>query len=116
MDHAQLIEAGIDCEKGIERCMGNVTLYARLLTRFLDDSNMAGAYDCMLVGDYDGVYAHLHELKGVSGNLGIENLFDEANAILRLLRDEQYEKLPMHFERLSSAYDQAIDAIRGALG
>lgn len=116
MDHALLMSVGIDCEKGIERCMGNVNLYVRLLSLFLDDANMARARDSLLAGDYEGVYARLHELKGISGNLGIDRLFELCGILLRILRDKRYEELPANFERLSEVYDTAVDAIREALG
>ena len=115
MDRALLINAGIDCEKGISRCMGNEALYARLISRMLDDTNMERARASLAAQDYEEAYARLHELKGVSGNLGMDRVFELCSTMLRMLRESNYAELPMHMEQLASANTAAVAAIRAAL-
>jgi len=115
MDHALLINAGIDCKVGIGRCMGNEALYSRLLSRMLDDTNVPRTRAFLAEQDYEGAYARLHELKGVSGNLGMDRVFEISSAMLRLMRENDYENLSQHIDDLEIAFNDAIVAIRAAL-
>jgi len=115
MDTLLLMNANIDCEKGIARCMGNEALYARLIGRMIDDTNMERACACLEQQDYEGVYARLHELKGVSGNLGMLRVFDLCGVMLRQLKDERYEELPAYMEQLAEAHGAAVSVIQKAL-
>lgn len=116
MDQALLTHAGIDCEKGIERCIGNVALYAQLLGGYPEEAAMTEARRALAEQSYEALYAHLHEIKGVSGNLGIDHVFELTSAMLRQLRSQQYEGLPLYFERLAAAHESAVAAIHAALG
>lgn len=64
----------IDVEEGIKRVMNNTALYAKLLTKFRNDDNLAQLEATLAAGDLDKAKNVAHTLKGVSANLSLKEL------------------------------------------
>ncbi|MFW5498830.1 MULTISPECIES: response regulator [unclassified Maridesulfovibrio] len=81
---------GINVDQGLHRVRGNAKLYERLLVDFA--TNVKAKQDKLLTmisqRDYVDARAMAHSMKGVSGNLGIDNLHDFLQQIEALSQQE----------------------------
>lgn len=111
MDIAKLRDAGIDYEDGLRRCAGNDTLYERLLGMFAQDTNYAESLEAFDQGDWDGLFSHMHEIKGMSSNLSMTNVYADAAEIVALLRAQDYDAIAPVIGKLKVSYAAAVDAI-----
>lgn len=96
---------GADVDTALNRFMGKEELYLKFIQKFLNDKNLESLQDCYKNDDYEGVFASAHSLKGVSGNLGLNPVYDVSAQICDLLRGKEAsevdtEKLKELKERL----------------
>lgn len=111
MDNDKLKNAGIDWEDGVRRCGGDSALYERLLGMFANDNNFNEAVEALKAADYEAFFSYTHEIKGMSGNLSISDVYADSSEVVALLRAKDYEAIGAAFEKLRSSYSQAIEAI-----
>ena len=64
----------MDTESGLKRIGGNVTLYKKLLTIFLNDIKLESLVTAIESGNFDEISTVAHTIKGVSANLSLINL------------------------------------------
>jgi CheY-like chemotaxis protein len=92
---------------GLNRCMGNLDLYRRLLKGFAKtQAGMQDQLDQALAGaQWEALQGHAHALKGLAGNIGAEALAAAAEALeteLRLpLIDGASEQIAQRVAQLS---------------
>ena len=108
---------GIDYNAGLERLMGNTELFEMVLAAFTraDIARRArAAYDA---NDRDALLNVVHEAKGSSGSMGLSALYEEACALVKLLRSRDYtdDELTERFLRFESLCVTAETAIKAAL-
>ncbi len=74
---------GINVELGLSKLNGNHELYHELLLKFRQRNlDVATLIRSLLAENkYDQAREHVHAVKGVAGNLGIETLFDRARGL-----------------------------------
>lgn len=68
---------GANYDDACARLMGEEML-ARFALKFLDDESMDKLEAAMAAGDAEGAFMAAHTLKGVSQNLGFDNLYEPA--------------------------------------
>ena len=110
-DIAKLQAAGIDYEDGLRRCAGNDSLYERLLGMFAQDTNYAESLEAFEQKDWDGLFSHMHEIKGMSSNLSMTEVYADAAEIVALLRAQDYDAIAPVIDRLKTSYAIAVEAI-----
>lgn len=119
----QLIDAGIDVNKGILRLMGRTDKYLSLLKKFLQDDSFAKLKDAFAREDCAAAYNAAHALKGISANLALELLNERVCLQMSILQSayndenprQKYTKLKLAerlIPRVETAYDAAVSAIR----
>ncbi|MDR2072662.1 MAG: Hpt domain-containing protein [Spirochaetaceae bacterium] len=64
----------IDQEDGKKRVMNNAKLYAKLLTKFKDETQIEPIFAALDAGNYEEAQGLAHTLKGVTANLSIMEL------------------------------------------
>lgn len=102
-----LRDAGVDTEGSVRRFAGNAALYEKFLLRFPEDPNFAAASAALESGDWEGLLQAVHTLKGVSGNLGLNRIFELCSQVVTLLRaEEQTEAGRIFREELAAAYGE----------
>lgn len=111
MDIAKLQDAGIDVEDGIRRCAGNADLYERLLGMFTQDSNYAESLVAFEKQDWDALFSHMHEIKGMSSNLSMTDVYADAAEICALLRANDYDAIAPVMDNIAVVYTKAMNAI-----
>jgi HPt (histidine-containing phosphotransfer) domain-containing protein len=108
--------AGIDVAAGLERTAKNKRLYRDLLTQFADKHESTGnaIKEALESGDHNQAERLAHSLKGVAGNLGINQIFALAGALESAIRESHVGAQSL-IEQLASALDRQIRIIRAAL-
>ncbi|MCI1665680.1 MAG: Hpt domain-containing protein [Atopobiaceae bacterium] len=114
MDGALLDRAGIDYADGVRRCDGDHSLYERLIAMFLDDDNMEQARVALGSDDWGRLFECAHEIKGMSGNLSMGELYRTSSEVVSLLKANDTKGARKAFAAMSTAYDDVIRAIGDA--
>lgn len=104
---------GVDWQSGLKRLMGNEQLYRKLLAKFADQYEGAGARirDVLAAGDRSAAHMELHTLKGVSGNLSLAPL---AELVLAAEQAVKHDDTAHESEHLD-AMIRELDALVGRL-
>lgn len=76
----------IDLDEGLKRMMGNENLYVRCLKMFLPQAKSSKLPELIAEGNIEDAIKDVHNLKGVTGNLSLNGLFEKYNETLRRLR------------------------------
>ena len=76
---------GANYDDACARLMGEEML-ARFALKFLDDESMDKLEAAMAAGDAEEAFMAAHTLKGVSQNLGFDNLYEPAVVVTEALR------------------------------
>lgn len=105
-----LEDIGIDIDRVLYNLGENLELYDSLLDKFLTDTNYDEFLQQAQLKNYEKAEMHLHTLKGVCANLGMDQLMKTANELLQLIRmhqfgdDYQYLKtqLMIEYEKMKS--------------
>lgn len=113
-----LNKAGIDYNAGLERFMGDPELYEMVLAAFVRDDVAKRARAAYDANDLDSLLKAVHNAKGSSGNAGLNNVYVEANALVKLLRSQDYtdDELTESFLSFEKTYLFVQTAIKAAIG
>ena len=108
---SELIAVGVDYDSALDRFMGKEALYQKFLIKFLDDKNFANLEECMNAKDAKEAFKCAHTIKGLSGNLGLNNLSDAIVPLVETLRKENLEGTDEMFEELKKVYTAICNVI-----
>ena len=86
-----MINAGYDVDGALARFVNNETLYLMFMKKFPNDENYAKIEGELQAEDFDSAYASVHAFKGVAGNLGITDVFENSVRLLDLLKKRDTE-------------------------
>jgi HPt (histidine-containing phosphotransfer) domain-containing protein len=103
---------------GLQRCMGRMELYGKIVARFLgsrsnDPAELRGALDR---GDLDRAASIAHSMISTAGTLGAEALSQVAQALQAALAAGDVDELPALAEAFSQRHAEAFAALRDYLG
>lgn len=114
---ATLEQAGVDYDKGLERFMGNVALYHKFLSKFLNDGSYEEFVTSLSVQDMAMAEKSVHTLKGTAGNLSLMKLFRAADDTVQAIRTAQdREEIKQLADSVGAIYRETCDAIRKSVG
>ena len=111
--------AGFDLAAGLERLMGNRTLYRKLLMDF--GAKYTGTADeireALDAADFDQVHSLVHNLKGLAGNLAASDLQAASVKLEKLIKGGARQAIPdrdlaQAFGELEAALSGALNAVR----
>ena len=107
---------GVDADSGLQRIAGNKRLYLDLLSQFVVRQQSIGnrIKEALETGDHNQAERLAHSLKGVAGNLGINQIFVLAGTLESAIRESPAGTKGL-IEELTSALDRQIRVIRAAL-
>lgn len=112
---AALRDAGLDTDTAINRFMGNENMYEKFLVKFINDKNFDAISSAMDNQDWDSMFAALHTLKGVSGNLEMTHLFQACSDAVCYFRNndnKNLQEVQALYGHIQTAYNQVIDVIK----
>lgn len=110
MDRMKLQEADIDYDAGLRHFAGKEILYHRFLKEFPQDEHFLQAKEACEKNDTDGILAGVHALKGIAGTLGMTNLFDDCQELVKYIRSGQTTEISNLFEIITVEYE-AVAAV-----
>ena len=80
----------------------------KFLYRFADNTHFTDGKKAYEQKDYDGVLKAIHALKGFSGTLAMEEVYQASSAVVDNIRKEEYDKLPQNMEWLEKEYKRVM--------
>ena len=86
-----LIDLGIDATGALERFAGHQDMYLKWIFKFLDDENYDQAQKFYQLKDWKSMLFHIHNLKGVTGNLGMNRLYRLCHDMVIAIRAEDFQ-------------------------
>jgi HPt (histidine-containing phosphotransfer) domain-containing protein len=105
---ALLSSGGVDLAATVARFGSNEALLLKYLRRFPADTSLADMQAAQLRGDGEALYVACHTLKGVSGTLGLQPLYEAACALLAALRASAAADIPALMANVEAAHGQAL--------
>lgn len=108
----QLLSAGVNIREGVARFAGNAPLYEKFLFKFLDDPSFAQLQTAVAAANWEDALTAAHTLKGVSGNLGLDALFNASAQVVSLLREQNPAGALSAYETLKKSYDEIMGILR----
>ncbi|MEA5003990.1 MAG: Hpt domain-containing protein [Christensenella sp.] len=99
----------IDFKNSLARMCGNEQLYCKFLRKFIDDSTYSDFCAAYAQKDTEQMLHCAHTLKGLSGNLGLNKVYEHSAYIVQKLRKEEIDIDP---QPLSEAYNEVIEIIK----
>lgn len=104
---------GVNVKEGLDRVMGDEDLYEMMLGMFVEmieeSPIQPGDFE---QENYDELTKQIHTLKGTTGNLSIDPLFDGYKKTLELLRAEKPLEAKAAFEEIQPMQAKILDCIR----
>lgn len=79
-------EEYVDIDAALARIRGNKKLYLRMLGMFQASTEFAAFEDAMAKGDYPQAGEIAHGIKGMTGNLALNKVFDLSAQLMTQLR------------------------------
>lgn len=107
----RLIDAGIDVDDALARFMGNESLLDRFLNKFPADVNYQKLVDAVAAGAQEDALTASHTLKGVSGNLSMQELYDLTARQVAAMRAGDWQGAFAMMDQISPVYEKIISAI-----
>ena len=104
---------GVDVDEGLNRVMGDRSLYEMTLGMFISeaDGNPISAED-FDGADLKGLTERVHKLKGITGNLSMNRLFTRYTDVLGLLRAGRPAEARAGFEQILPLQAEIVDCIK----
>ena len=97
--------AGININSGLRRAMGKLNVFNKVLNIFLTEFSSAPSKINLMIEneDKDGLLRYLHTLKGASGNISAELLYEKTIILESKVKDWTFSKedLNLFFRELS---------------
>ncbi len=101
----------IDYDMILNRFGGNEPIYIRFLNKFLADTTYSELEKSWNEINYEGIEKNAHTLKGVAGNLGLENLYTISNEVVQRVRNGEHEGLDKIYQQLQNEYKLITETI-----
>ena len=109
----ELESLGVDVQEGLDRVMGDESLYEMMFGMFLSSVQSAPIRPEEFDGaNLDALIGKVHSLKGTTGNLSIEPLFTRYERSLTLLRAGKAAEAKAVYLELEPIQDQIIQCIQ----
>lgn len=109
----ELKALGVDVNEGLDRVMGDNSLYEMMLGMFISSVNDNPIALENFDGDnLDALIEKIHMLKGVTGNLALTPLFTKYTNVLGLLRAGQAGEAKAGFEEILPVQAKIMDCIQ----
>ncbi len=87
----KLKDAGVNVDKALDNFGGSEDLYEKYLSKFKNDPTIKDLRKALENGDKEGAQRAAHTLKGIAGQLGMENLYDKLVKMEQNFKEELKE-------------------------
>ncbi len=106
---SELAEVGLDCAEMIEKFMDSEAMFLKYFKKFFGaaDSVVEELAAAIAAEDHSAIENRAHALKGLSGNIGLYDVFIPARKIVDDVRAGRYGTNKADFDTLHAAYMKA---------
>ncbi len=106
---SELAEVGLDCSEMIEKFMDSEAMFLKYFKKFFGaaDSVVEELAAAVEADDHSAIENRAHALKGLSGNIGLHDVFAPARKIVDDVRAGRFGSNKADFEQLKAAYIKA---------
>ncbi len=101
---------GIDTESGVKRIGGNLNSYIRILNKFTENYKNFG-YQFNNMDNEEERIRLVHSLKGVSGNIGANQLHEAVINLEKGLKEKQIKKIPTLVNKVMARMEIIINSV-----
>ncbi len=102
---------GSNVDEGLERFMGNMALYERMLRKLPDMVRKTDVEGAFASGELKEAEERAHALKGATGNLSVTPLYEGYTKVVDLLRAGQANEAKAVYDGMVSIQEQIIACI-----
>lgn len=113
MNKLKLFNAGINTKEGIARFNDNEALYEKWLFDFPKDNNYKLMLQAIKNEDVQRAYNHAHTLKGISGNLSMNRLYEKVCVLVEQLKEKNITNIDKILQEVDTEYQLIINALKG---
>jgi len=96
----------INEEEGRKRVMNNGKLYAKLLTKFKDETNLNEFKGFVEAEDWEKAQGAAHTIKGIAANLSLTELFNQSLDVETQIKGKSLN--PESFEKLQACFSETL--------
>lgn len=107
----RLEKAGINVDSALARFMGNEGLFLKFLEKFLQDRSFEGLLEAVKNEDARQAFQYAHTLKGVCGNLSMDELYSLISRQTEFFREGNFQKGADMLKEISAVYFKIKEAI-----
>ena len=107
----RLEKAGINVDSALARFMGNEGLFLKFLEKFLQDRSFEGLLEAVKNEDARQAFQYAHTLKGVCGNLSMDELYGLISRQTEFFREGNFQKGADMLKQISAVYYKIKEAI-----
>lgn len=111
MDITILKQAGINTDSAIQRFMNNESVYAKILSKFLSDETYKKLVKAVSENNGKEALEASHTLKGISGNLSMDTLFNLCSEQVTLMREDKWDEAYAMMPEITENYEKVIQMI-----
>ncbi|MDR0987827.1 MAG: Hpt domain-containing protein [Ruminococcus sp.] len=111
-----LTEVGVDVKSALSRMLNKEEMYKKFLRKFREDTNIISLKDTIEGSDSftseqcEKIFHYAHTVKGVAGNLGLTDVYNESSYISEATRNGSADAgdLKAHLVTLFDYYNKLI--------
>jgi HPt (histidine-containing phosphotransfer) domain-containing protein len=100
----KLKKLGFDEKATLPRFVDDRSFYLSCLSSFISETDLSGLKAALEHSDSQQAFQHLHALKGVTGNLGLGNMYDDVCASVEKLRSGSLDGWKGDFDRIEADF------------
>ncbi len=111
----KLTKAGLDTEALLKRLMGNASLIRLFVKKFCDDKTFAALETAIAAEDAKGAEIASHTLKGMCGNMSLNELFALFSEQVTRFRAGNFSGAASMMPEITVKYQNAVTNMRAWL-
>jgi len=113
MNREGCLEAGINYDTGVNRFAGNAEMFEKFLVKFPADPTFPDLKSSIAGDDAEQAFRLAHTLKGVTGNLSMDELLKNLNPVVEALRGGDIASARELFPPVETSYNKVVKYING---
>jgi HPt (histidine-containing phosphotransfer) domain-containing protein len=110
---AEIDQSVLDFEALKARCLGNLSLVERILSKFTGqlDVDLGQLQRAIETGDAVQAAELTHRIKGTAGSVAARNLYEDASRAEQRARDSQFADLAADLKRMRNDRSELVETI-----
>lgn len=109
-----LLAIGVDYDKALERFLGKPDFYQEFLYQFPDDPQLDTLLSAIKAQDVKKAFKAAHTLKGLCGNLGLNNLLKPIVPLVEILRKDSFDGIEPLLDELVTQHQKTCRLLQTA--